>query len=153
MSQDSRYPLREGGWAVAPILTTAKVRGLLYLLFLLAYQIPIQKYVGVEFGNDIWRNSFPLYEDLKIPGKLFTSQNTPHITHGNEQCLKLLLGVCNTKKRGDLSLSLFVKGDINVWPPLKVINKNVNAGGVGRAPWLLDLSKISLRSLWTTIWM
>jgi hypothetical protein len=37
---------------------------------------------------------------------LFTSQNTHHITLGNEQCLKLLLGVCNTKKRGDLSLSL-----------------------------------------------
>jgi hypothetical protein len=28
------------------------------------------------------------------------------ITLGNEQCVKLLLGVCNTKKRGDLSLSL-----------------------------------------------
>jgi hypothetical protein len=25
---------------------------------------------------------------------LFTSHNTPHITLGNEQCLKLLLGVC-----------------------------------------------------------
>jgi hypothetical protein len=37
---------------------------------------------------------------------LSTSQNTPHITLGNEQCLKLLLGVCNAKKRGDLSLSL-----------------------------------------------
>jgi hypothetical protein len=31
---------------------------------------------------------------------LFTSHNTPHITLGNEQCLKLLLGVCNTKKEG-----------------------------------------------------
>jgi hypothetical protein len=37
---------------------------------------------------------------------LFTSQNTPHITLGNEQCLKLLLGVCNTEERCDLSLSL-----------------------------------------------
>jgi hypothetical protein len=37
---------------------------------------------------------------------LFTSHNTPHITLGNEQCLKLLLGVCNTRKRGDLSISL-----------------------------------------------
>ncbi len=37
---------------------------------------------------------------------LYTSQNTPHITLGNEQSLKLLLGVCNTKKRGDLSVSL-----------------------------------------------
>jgi hypothetical protein len=27
---------------------------------------------------------------------LFTSHNTPHITLGNEQCVKLLLGVCNT---------------------------------------------------------
>ncbi len=32
--------------------------------------------------------------------------NTPHITLGNEQCLKLILGVCNTKKRGDLTISL-----------------------------------------------
>jgi hypothetical protein len=37
---------------------------------------------------------------------LFTSQNTSLITLGNNQCLKLLLGVCNTKKRGDLSISL-----------------------------------------------
>jgi hypothetical protein len=28
----------------------------------------------------------------------FTSHNTPDITLGNEQCLKLLLGVCNTKR-------------------------------------------------------
>jgi hypothetical protein len=33
---------------------------------------------------------------------LFTSRNTPHITLGSEQCLKLLLVVCNTKKKGDL---------------------------------------------------
>jgi hypothetical protein len=37
---------------------------------------------------------------------LFTSQTSPHITLGNEQCLKLLLRVCNTKKRGELSFSL-----------------------------------------------
>jgi hypothetical protein len=43
---------------------------------------------------------------------LLTSQNTPHITHGNEQCLKLLLGVCNTKRRGDLSLSLINSNSI-----------------------------------------
>jgi hypothetical protein len=30
---------------------------------------------------------------------IITSQNTPHITFVNEQCLKLLLGVCNTKKQ------------------------------------------------------
>jgi hypothetical protein len=35
---------------------------------------------------------------------LFTSHNTPHIPLGNEQCLKLLLGVCNTKKWVTLSL-------------------------------------------------
>jgi hypothetical protein len=52
------------------------------------------------------RNSFPSYEDIKIHDVLFTSHNTPHITLSNEQCLKLLLGVSNTKKRGDLSLSL-----------------------------------------------
>jgi hypothetical protein len=39
---------------------------------------------------------------------LFTSHNTPHITLGNEQCLKLLLGVCNIKKWGDFSLSLIL---------------------------------------------
>ncbi len=38
---------------------------------------------------------------------LFTSHDTPHITLGSEQCLKLLLGFCNTKQRGDLSISLF----------------------------------------------
>jgi hypothetical protein len=38
---------------------------------------------------------------------LFTYQNTPHITFGNEQCLKLLLGICNTKKSGDLSGSSY----------------------------------------------
>jgi hypothetical protein len=36
----------------------------------------------------------------------FTSHDTPNITLGDEQCLKLLLGVCNTKKMGDLSISL-----------------------------------------------
>jgi hypothetical protein len=39
---------------------------------------------------------------------LFTSQDTPHITLSNEQCLKLLLGVCNTKKRA-ISLYLWEK--------------------------------------------
>jgi hypothetical protein len=43
-------------------------------------------------------------EDLKIPDMLFTSHNTPHITVGNKQCLKFLLGVCNTKRRGDISI-------------------------------------------------
>jgi hypothetical protein len=37
---------------------------------------------------------------------LFTSPNTTQINLGDEQCRKLLLGVCNTKKRGDLSISL-----------------------------------------------
>jgi hypothetical protein len=44
------------------------------------------------------KNSFSPLEDLKIPDMLFTSHNTPHITLDNEQCLKLLLGVCNTKE-------------------------------------------------------
>jgi hypothetical protein len=44
------------------------------------------------------RNSFPPYEDLKIPDMLFTSHNTPHITLGNGQCLKLLLGVHKTRQ-------------------------------------------------------
>ncbi len=54
----------------------------------------------------IWRNNFPPYEDLQISYMLFTSHNTPHITLGNEQCLKQLLAVCNTKKTGDLSITL-----------------------------------------------
>ncbi len=41
---------------------------------------------------------------------LFTSQNALHITLGNEQWLILLLEVCKTKKRGDLSLSLHHAG-------------------------------------------
>jgi hypothetical protein len=46
----------------------------------------------------------------KNPDILFTSNNTPHITIGSVQCLKILLGVCNIKKWGDLSISLaFVK--------------------------------------------
>ncbi len=45
--------------------------------------------------------------NIKIYDLLLTSHNTPHSTHGNEQCLKLLLGVFNTEKRGDLSLSLW----------------------------------------------
>jgi hypothetical protein len=49
---------------------------------------------------------FRPYEDKKIHDMLSTSHNTPHILLGHEQCLKLLLGVCSTKKRGDLSLSL-----------------------------------------------
>jgi hypothetical protein len=43
-----------------------------------------------------------IYEDLKIPDMPFTSHNTPHIT----PLVKLLLGVCNTKKWGDLTISL-----------------------------------------------
>jgi hypothetical protein len=43
----------------------------------------------------------------KNPNMLFTFHNTLHITLGNEQCLKLLLVVCNTKTRGDLPISLF----------------------------------------------
>ncbi len=37
---------------------------------------------------------------------LFTSSNTTQINLGDEQCRKLLLGVCNTKKGGNLSISL-----------------------------------------------
>jgi hypothetical protein len=37
---------------------------------------------------------------------LFTSHITPHTKLGNDKCLKLLLGVCNTKEMGDLSISL-----------------------------------------------
>jgi hypothetical protein len=50
--------------------------------------------------------SFPPYEDLKIPDMLFTSQKTPHITLGNEQCLKLLMEFA-TLKVGAISLYLW----------------------------------------------
>ncbi len=43
---------------------------------------------------------------LKMPDMRFISHNTTHITLGNEKCQKLLLGVCNTKKNGDLSIYL-----------------------------------------------
>ncbi len=56
----------------------------------------------------IGRNSFPSYEDVKILDMLFTFQNTPRITLGNEQCIKLLLVVCNTKKR-ETSLYLWIQ--------------------------------------------
>jgi hypothetical protein len=39
---------------------------------------------------------------------IFTSNNTPYITLGNEQCLKILQGVCSTEQRGDLSISLLL---------------------------------------------
>ncbi len=61
---------------------------------------------------EIFEISFSPYRDLQILGLLFTSHNTPHITLGNEQCLKILLGVCNTKKRCNLSISL---GTIRPW--------------------------------------
>ncbi len=56
-----------------------------------------------------WRNSFPPYEDLKIPEMLFTSHNTPHITLGNEQCLKLLPWEFTTLKRGAISHYLWLR--------------------------------------------
>jgi hypothetical protein len=49
-------------------------------------------------------SSPPKKKNLNI---LFTSHNPLHITLRNEQCLKFLLGVCNTKKRGDRSISPF----------------------------------------------
>jgi hypothetical protein len=39
---------------------------------------------------------------------LLTSKNIPHITLGIEQRLKLLMGVCNTKKKIYFYLSLVV---------------------------------------------
>jgi hypothetical protein len=43
---------------------------------------------------------------------LFTSQNAPHITLGNEQCLKLLLGVVLQQR----ALDFVMKPD----PPAKI---------------------------------
>jgi hypothetical protein len=48
------------------------------------------------------KNSFPPFEDLKIPDMLFTSHNTPYVTLGNEQCLKLWEFA--TLKKGAISL-------------------------------------------------
>jgi hypothetical protein len=48
-----------------------------------------------------------IYKDIKIHVILFSSRkNTPHITLGNDQCLQLLFGVCNTEERCDISISL-----------------------------------------------
>jgi hypothetical protein len=52
----------------------------------------------------IYENIFPPNADLQILDILITSHITLHTTHGNELCLKLLLGVCNT-----LSTSLVSK--------------------------------------------
>ncbi len=54
----------------------------------------------------IFENAFPPYEEFQILGILFTTYINHHTTLGNEYCLKLLLGVCNTKERCDLSISL-----------------------------------------------
>ncbi len=55
----------------------------------------------------LWRNSFSAYEDTKF----HTCFSLPK-TLGNEQCLKLLLGVCNTKKEGR---TLFISVEDTVW--------------------------------------
>jgi hypothetical protein len=47
-----------------------------------------------------FESSLSPYEDLQLLGMLFTSHITPHTTLGNVQCIKLLLGVCNTKEQG-----------------------------------------------------
>jgi hypothetical protein len=54
----------------------------------------------------IFENTFPPYGGLQILGMFFISLSTLHTTFGKEQCLKLLLGVCNTKEKGDLTTSL-----------------------------------------------
>jgi hypothetical protein len=52
----------------------------------------------------LFHSDFLIFEENLI--YFLSVQNTPYITLGNEQYLKLLLGICNTKKRGDLSLPL-----------------------------------------------
>jgi hypothetical protein len=47
-----------------------------------------------------------IFENLQILGMIFTSHITRHTTLGTEQSLKLLLGVCNTEEKCDLSTSL-----------------------------------------------
>ncbi len=54
---------------------------------------------------------------------LFTSPNTTQINFGDEQCRKLLLGVCNTKKRSDLSMSLLFPLIINKTGKFKLRTK------------------------------
>jgi hypothetical protein len=77
----------------------------IYLYFHLLVSV-CPKTIQVYIYGDENENSFPPYEGLQILGMLFTSHITPHTTLGNELCLKLLHGVCNTKYRGDLSVSL-----------------------------------------------
>jgi hypothetical protein len=55
----------------------------------------------------------PPNENVQILGMLFTSHITPRTTLGNEQCLKLLLGVCNTEEQCDLSIYLIFSNNIS----------------------------------------
>jgi hypothetical protein len=59
------------------------------------FVVIFQKFEVKRSNSLLVNQSFPPYEDLKIPDMLFTS-HTLHITLGNKQCLKLLLGVRNT---------------------------------------------------------
>ncbi len=62
----------------------------------------------------IFENTLPPYEIyLQILGMLFTSHITTHTTLGNEQCLKLLLGVCNTEDKCDLYTSDLIFSNIS----------------------------------------
>ncbi len=58
---------------------------------------------------------------------LFTSHNTPNITLGSEQCLKLLLVVYNTKKRGDLWFTAGTRYELRI---ILVLRQNVASHNV-----------------------
>jgi hypothetical protein len=78
----------------------------IYLFFHLFYLFALKSFKFTYMEMKIFENTFLPYEDLQILCMFFTSHITPHTTLGNEQCLKLLLGVSNTKERGNLSLSM-----------------------------------------------
>ncbi len=63
----------------------------------------IQMYIYYGDKN-IWKHLSSIW-------RLFASHITLHTIFGNE-CLKLLLGVCNIKERGDLSISLIITLDL-----------------------------------------
>ncbi len=78
-------------------------------------QVSVKIYSSIKF---LWTKKYIAFLHMKTQKIMtcFSLPKTPRIliTLGNEQCVKLLLGVCNTKKRGDLSLSLVNSNKYNI---------------------------------------
>jgi hypothetical protein len=79
----------------------------IYLYFHLLISVCPKTIQVYMYGDGYLKTPFLHMKTRKILGMLFTFHFTPQTTTlGNEFCLKLLLGVCNTKESGDLSISL-----------------------------------------------